>query len=336
MSKEFILQGFRTELFELREDGLISVGGKILPQSIAFSNIRVGEDGMVEKEAGEGGAFRIKSPSGFFEASFRNGQWKVRSDIPEVVKKVEEAMRGVGERTHSAANTATPVPGIFPMSQTRTAARPPTLFGVMCLVVVIAIVLALGYFTFEEPIGRMIEAQRLRTEIRSKEAETRLVEARGKEAYRTLESAVKSVSATASQKLSRLQSASQSLASSIRESTGISLASISRDPEQTPREVDQLLRKDEQFLGAWNDLLNAYTSDEQIGEYRGQLLGVDARIQKTVLEDEDRLRVERITSEVDMRLQAVNNIATSLATVQETLASKRLQEKMSQKARNTP
>lgn len=336
MTKEFTLRGFRTEVFELRDDGLISVGGRILPQSIAFSNIRVGDDGVVEKEAGENGTFRIKSPSGFFEASFRDGQWHVRSDIPEVIKKVEDAIRGGSEGLHSTANATPASPVNFPTPHPSSATPTPTLYGVMVMVVVIMIVLGLGYFTLEDPIGRVMSARAARQEARTNETEIRLLEARAKEEYRVLEKSVRSTRATAMDTIAALERSSKVLAAKVLASTKVSLSVLERNPDETPREIDQLLRKDESFLSAWNRVVNAHVSDTQLNEERARLNSIDAHDKASTLQDTHLLEVEKIVDTLQTSLDRIEGVERDLAIVQEKLASKRLQEKMSQETRSSP
>ena len=97
MDREFVLREFQTAAFHLHPDGLISLGGTTVPQTIALSDTRIADDAVVDKEAGEAGLFTVKTAAGRFEARYREGQWWARTDIPEVFAELCKVMPGSHE-----------------------------------------------------------------------------------------------------------------------------------------------------------------------------------------------------------------------------------------------
>lgn len=334
MEHEFIFREIKTEVFHLRPDGLIKLAGNIIPQTSAVTNAQIA-DVLVDKEPGESGLVTIKAPNGKLEARYTRGQWHVRTDIPallEEFKKIAPPQQSVlpGAPTGPTRDVQFPMPDPVPT------ARPPTLYGVIVLVAILLVVAVAGYFTFEEPINRVADAHAARKETRAKESEIRLIEAKAKEDYRVLEKTVRAAHRTATEVIAEVEKKAQGLDAQFSATATVSLANLADQPESTPREIDQLLRRDPAFLQSWNRLLNAYVSARKLAEYRQRLQAIDAHDKAAALQEEDRMEAERMGSAMRRAFDALAEVQDDLAIVQEKLASRRLQEKMSQETRSSP
>lgn len=328
MEQEFFVSEFDFGVLRLRANGLMALAGNVVPQSMSIRNSRFG-DLCVDKEAGEGGLLTVIAADGRFEAKYENEKWRLRTDIPAMFEAA---------RTQAASKVENaPVPQrvpleervTYPASDSVQARKPLGLAGIITLVVVLAIVAVLGFYTFEEPITRIADAHAARSETRAREAEARLVEVRAAEAYRDLDKKVRATHGAALDAMQRLERNSEGLSARFREATGFSLASLSTRPEDTPQELDAVILKDGAFLRAWNQILNAYATEAELAAYRDQLDKIRQRAEAKGLNEADLPAAQGIVSDLDAKLKALAAVDTSLYHVQETLSSKRLQERIS-------
>ena len=334
MEREFIFSEYKSETFHLRPDGLIGLGGTIIPQTCALLNANIAGS-IVNKEPGEGGALTIAILQGKLEARFVRGQWRVRTDIPALLEEFQK-LPAPPESLLPSAPSGRPGDVPFPMPEPYPAARPPSPYGMIATLAVLAVIAVGGYYTFEEPINRVADARAARMEARAKETEIRLREAKQKEEYRELEKNVRTAHAAAVESITAVAQASRALADDVLASTKVSLANVTDNPNATPREIDQLLRKDVAFLGAWNQVLNAFVSERRLDEYRGQLQTIDAHDKAGALREADRSAAERLAGALHLSRKSIADAKDNLAIVAEKLASKRLQEKMAQEKRSSP
>lgn len=335
MDNEFSLTHFEWNSINLGPDGLMRVHGFGIPQGATIHDSTFG-DITVNKEAGESNELTLSLPQGTIRANYGAGRWRIRTDIKEAIEAAKQAIATVPNPSSQSLPSARedqfpyPIPGQLegPLSGL-TIRTTVTLLGN-------AAVLLFCFCLLEEPIIEFAKGFAARHQKAAAVAKVKVSERERDQAYQELEKNVRRVQVETVRKLEELESASRSFSLQFESSLGTSFELIAISPSDTPREIDEAALRDATFLGAWNQMLNAYPTRAKLEQMHLILKNIDNRAKNRILDESDKVQVNKLATAIGDTQKKLQAQHANMEFVRTVIGRERLQSRVNSGERSVP
>lgn len=163
---------------------------------------------------------------------------------------------------------------------------------IIVAVIILGIILLAGLFILKDPLARHIEIND--EKLRNQKKEIKI-----EKQYENLEyDIVMSVNQT-DERLIKLNREAKSLAAKIEANIGMSLKYLLENPEERPKELDEIILKSDTFARDWSAVINTILAEHPPANFRLPLSELHRRIKSRKLTPADRKLLTELTVYLD-------------------------------------